>query len=216
MAKGKTQPQEKLVRAALEMAAEGGWRTLTLSEVARRAGLTMAETYKVAADKEAILDLYAQGIDASLADWIAEAGDEAGSWRDRIFDAVMARFDFMLKDRDALRVVIYESRRDPLALARAARRNVKSMERLLDSLALGGDAIARKVRAALLAGLVARTARVWLNDDDDQARTMADLDRRLQRAERLLARARPITRRFTAEPEPPVDIASPPPSETKH
>jgi hypothetical protein len=45
---------------------------------------------------------------------------------------------------------------------------------------------ASSVRAACIGGIVAHALPVWLSDDDDTGRTMAQLDRDLRRVERFL------------------------------
>jgi hypothetical protein len=172
--------------------------------LAKTAGLSVAEAYKIAPDMASLLDVYAERVDAQVAEEFAsdETGEAVGAhWRERLFDAFMLRFDAMLKVRDALRVIHIDERRDIVGLPRAALRAGRSMARLLDAAGLGEDALVSRAAAVALVPLYARIFQVWLKDEPDQAKTMAALDKALRRIERWLARAEPARRRFRRPPE---------------
>lgn len=183
-------PAAALLKAAFMAAEDKGWRRVHISAVAKAAGLSVAEAYRIAPDREALLDLYAERIDAVMAEEL-EGDGGVGAWRDRAFDGFMMRFDAMLPDRDALRVVFYDSRRDPLAMARAAFRARRSLERVLEIAGLAEDRIALRAGTLAFMPLYARLMRVWLGDEEDQARTMASLDKMLGRLAKLIRRFTP-------------------------
>jgi AcrR family transcriptional regulator len=188
-------PRTKLFKAAFDAIARNGWRDLRIADVARSAGLTVAEAYRIAPDRASLMDTYVDEIDARVAEqMIVEPGD-GGSWRDLAFDGLMMRFDAMLRDRDALRVVYFDDRSDVVALARSARRTRRSLERVLELAGFSDDSFGRRLGAIVLVPLYARVFRTWLNDEADQARTMADLDKALMRLEHLADR---FTRRGVA------------------
>jgi len=217
----------KLISATFAEAERRGWRGLTIPMLAKKAGLTVAEAYKVAPDMAALLDVYAERVDAQVAEDLAgEVGaldaPTEGEWRERLFDAFMLRFDVMLKNREALRVIFIEERRGVIGLPRAVLRAQRSMHRMLDAAGLGEDALASRAAAVALVPLYARIFQVWLKDEPDQAKTMAALDKALRRLERWLERARSAARRVrparedaSEAPEPPLDAAAPS-GETKH
>ena len=115
-----------------------------------------------------------------------EADDD--TWRDIAFDGFMRRFDAMLKDRDALRVIYFDDRRDLIALAHTARRTHRSIVRLLEASGFATDTLSLRLGATALVPLYAPVFRTWLNDETDQAKTMAALDKALERFDRLAAR----------------------------
>jgi AcrR family transcriptional regulator len=208
---------DRLIAVAFAEAERRGWRGLTIPALAKKAGLTVGEAYKVAPDMASLLDVYAERIDAEVAQ---ELGREpvAGPWRERVFDALMLRFDAMLRDRDALRVILIDERRDVVALPRTFLRARRSMARMLDAAALADDPLLARAAAVALVPLYARIFKVWLKDEPDQAKTMAALDKALRRIERWLERAAPARRRFrpeALEDEPAAEPAAPV-AETKH
>jgi AcrR family transcriptional regulator len=211
----------RLIATAFAEAERRGWRGLTIPVLAKKAGLSVAEAYKIAPDMPSLLDVYSERIDAAVAEEFAsgETGEAADAeWRERLFDAFMQRFDAMLKDRDALRVIVIDERRDVVGLPRAALRSRRSMARMLDAAGLGDDALVSRAAAIALVPLYARIFQVWLKDEPDQAKTMAALDKALRRIERWLERTRSAARRVRPEFEdesPPPDAAAPA-SDTKH
>lgn len=180
-------PRDQLIKAAFETAIRYGWRGLRISEVAKPAGMSVGDAYKVAPDRMRLLDSYIDAIDAKAIEQMSQDADD-DTWRDVVFDGFMRRFDAMLKDRDALRVIYFDDRRDVLALAQAARRTRRSIERLLDAAGFADDMLALRLGATALVPLYARVFRTWLNDETDQAKTMAVLNKALERFERLAAR----------------------------
>lgn len=201
----KTDPHLKFFKAAKALIARRGWRGLAIVDIAREAGLSMADAYKIAATREALLDRLAEEVDGQTAEAIAGSTEEAG-WRDRAFDAVMTRFDVMMPERDVWRVIYFDTRTDPTAWGAAARRALRSMERLLEAAGLGGSGgPALKARAAGLAALYGRLFPLWLKDEPDQARTMAELDKRLRGVEAFAERNRRAAPEAAEAPAPESD-----------
>ena len=180
-------PRTKLIKAAFDAAIRNGWRGLSIAHVAKTAGLSVGDAYKVAPDRMSLLDSYIDDIDAKAVEQMAQESDD-DTWRDVAFDGFMRRFDTMLKDRDALRVIYFDDRHDLVALAHTARRTRRSIERVLEASGFANDTLSLRLGATALVPLYARVFRTWLNDEVDQARTMAALDKALQRFERLAAR----------------------------
>ena len=50
-------PEKTLIDAAMKLAAEKGWKALSLAEIGEEAGLEMKELFVLAPGKQAILDL---------------------------------------------------------------------------------------------------------------------------------------------------------------
>ena len=75
-----------------------------------------------------------------------------------------------------------------MSFAKPAASKRRSIERLLEASGFANDTLSLRLGATALLPLYARVFRTWLNDEVDQARTMAALDKALQRFERLAAR----------------------------
>lgn len=190
-----------VIQAAMTLAAERGWRSVTLSAIAAAAGLSMADLYARFPTKASILAALGRRADLHVA--AAEIRDDDRP-RDRLFDAVMRRFDHMAPYREGLRSVLRDLPADPLAALCAGPALARSMRWTLETAGLDTTGIAgiARVKALCLAYLAA--VAVWVGDDTpDQARTMARLDRALRRVDGW-------TRLFggDAAPAPPPDAAA--------
>ena len=180
-------PRTGLIKAAFDAAIRHGWRGLRIAEVAKAAGMSVGDAYKVAADRMTLLDAFIDDVDAKAIEQMTQEADD-DTWRDIAFDGFMRRFDQMLKHRDALRVIYFDDRRDVIALAHGARRTHRSIERILEASGFAQDTLTLRIGAAALVPLYVRVFRTWLNDEADQAKTMSALDKALDRLDRLAAR----------------------------
>lgn len=181
----------------MRLAADRPWNDIELTDIAREAGLTLSEMRDLFPSKGAILDGFTRMIDRQVIDGTTEdlLGEPA---RERVFDVVMRRFDAMAPYRPALRRIYWALRTD-LASVAALNRSALNSARYM--LAAAGVPTEGPLGFVKLQGLVVAQANLmetWFEDDDPtQAKTMARLDRELQRGERLLERADDL-RRLTA------------------
>jgi AcrR family transcriptional regulator len=174
--------RNRLLDAALGLAARQGWRALTLNAIAKEAGVPLSRVHGVFPSKWAILDAFADRVDeAVLARPAPAAGEPA---RDRLFDVLMRRFDAMQPHKAAVTAMAHDLGREPLAAFCAWPRLIKSMAWMLEAAGLDSSGLAGLVRTKGLAVLYLAALRTWLSDDSaDLARTMATLDRGLRQAE---------------------------------
>jgi len=179
---------DHIIDTAMQLAAEGRWRDLSLAEIAEAAKLPIAKVYPVYGSRQAILDAFVRRIDAAvLAE--SDADDLEGGARDRLFDVLMRRFDALDPYKDAVATVAFDQARDPLAALASACQLRRSMALMLEAagLASGGARGVLRMKGVALIYLLA--LRVWLRDESaDKARTMAALDQQLRRAEALILR----------------------------
>lgn len=184
----KTDPEEKIIDAAMKLAAAQGWQAITLADIAKAAKLKLSEMPARFSSKTGILAAYGKRIDARVLDE-ASAEDMAGeSARDRLFDVLMMRFDAMAGDKKALRRIARDMKREPLSSAALARPMLQSMGWMLEAAGIDSSGITGAVRSRGLALIWASAFNTWLEDDDDQSKTMAVLDRRLADAAMLIER----------------------------
>ncbi len=174
-----------LVLLAFELVAESGWRRLSLAELARRAGVPMAQVYAELPDRAALLCRLGRRLDARMLD-LPSTELDGMTPRERVFELVMRRLDAMAPYKLGLRALADEARRDPALLA-VALCNLHRLGRwLLDATGSTDGRLVDAVARRVLAVIYVRAFNVWLRDDTpDLARTLAELDRRLQQAERL-------------------------------
>jgi hypothetical protein len=105
--------------------------------------------------------------------------------RERLFDVLMRRLELLAPHKEAVRSLMRSARRDPpLALALNAM-TVRSQQWMLTAAGIGASGPKGMVRSQGLALLFANVLRTWIDDDDDQTRTLAALDRELARGQRF-------------------------------
>jgi AcrR family transcriptional regulator len=183
MAKKKPDIPDRIIDAALALAAERGWRDLTLADIAGAAGLPLSKLYPVYASKAAILRGFTRRIDAAV---LAGGGEDVGGARDRLFEVLMRRFDALQPHREALGNIVFDQARDPVSALCGLGRLERSMAAMLEAARLSAGGLRGLLRAKALGLAYLATLRVFLSDDSaDLAATMAALDRNLGRLDRL-------------------------------
>jgi AcrR family transcriptional regulator len=174
-------PEQRLIDAALALAARQGWRRTSLAEIAAEAGLQLHEAYKLHRSRLSILAAMTRRIDAAVL--AGATPGEGESTRDRLFDTLMRRFDALQPHRPALRAILRDSLGDPASLL-AVPGLLRSMRWMLEASGVSTAGWRGRLRVQALAGLYLAVLRVFLEDDSaDLAHTMAALDRRLRRGE---------------------------------
>ncbi|QDO98120.1 TetR family transcriptional regulator [Ferrovibrio terrae] len=187
------------VAVMLDLVAEQGWRAVTLGRIAQASGLPLSALYGQYASKTDLLTAYARRIDLAMLAALGEPGPapaDAAAVKDRLFEAVMARFDALNPHKAAIRVMMRELPGDPVALACFLHRGLRQgLDWMLAAAELDAGGLSGAVRRKLLGGIYLDTLRVWLKDDGaDMATTMAHLDKRLEQGLGLLTGRGPLSR----------------------
>ncbi|WP_430395406.1 hypothetical protein [Ferrovibrio sp.] len=178
------------VDTMLSLVATTGWLNLSLGAVAQDAGLGLAELYRQYPSKLALLRGFAARIDAAMLAALGPGGASSeGSAKDKLFEALMARFDALAPYKEAVRMLSRDLPRDPVAaLCFAESGLAKGLDWALASAQLDAAGWRGALRRKILGAVYLDTLRVWLKDDTaDLSRTMAHLDKRLGLAEGLLS-----------------------------
>lgn len=175
-----THGPDAVIDAALALAAEKGWRGLALADVAERAGIKLAELVAHFPNKAAMLDAYVDRIDQHM---MAGDIDREEPARDRLFDAIMRRFDAMAPDRKALRTILRQSTDDPWAVLCGGRRMLRTMALILETAGISASGLRGMAKVHGVAAIYLYVFKKFLEDESsDLARTMAALDKALRRA----------------------------------
>ena len=189
--------ETRVVKAAMSLAAVQGWQDTTMADIADQAGLKLAELQKQFTSKNAVLAGLIQ-----LADDAVLRGSDDGMAeepvRDRLFDVIMRRLDALAPYKDGLAAVVRDLRRDPASLAcLAAGPGQRSLQWMLEAARIQTWGLAAPLQRKGLGLVYLVVFRVWLNDDgEDQAKTMAALDKALSRVDRILGALRRDPLRF--------------------
>lgn len=177
-------PRDRVIDALFRLAEDRRWDEIELGDIAREAGVTLAELRDLFPSKGAILGAYARRIDKIVLEGTTD--DLVGeSVRERLFDVLMRRLDAMEPQKAGLRAIARELRTYPLSIAALNQVALNSQRYMLAAAGISteGPAGALKVQGAVL--LFARVLDTWFRDDDPGlSRTMAALDKELERAGR--------------------------------
>ena len=174
---------ERIVEAALTLAARSGWRRVRLADIAAETGLTLAELRTHFPTKRAIISGFLQQTDEKV---LASGPAEGTSARDRLFEVLMRRFDALAPYRNAVGAIVGAHLCDPAQSLCQLPRLLCSMAWMLEAAGLSSAGIGGALRSKGLAVVYLAALRVWLTDDsNDLAKTMAALDRGLRQAETL-------------------------------
>jgi AcrR family transcriptional regulator len=183
---GTPAPRDRAIDALMALAAEKPYREIGLAEIGERAGLSLADLRDLFPSKGAILGGFSRRIDRAVLDGTdASLAEETA--RERVLDIMMRRFDALKPYREALRSIGRGLRGDPLSIAAMHQVAVNSQRFML---AAAGIDVTDALGTLKLQGAVAvfgRTFETFLDDEEeDLARTMARLDKELDKGERVL------------------------------
>jgi AcrR family transcriptional regulator len=177
------EPRDRIIDALMRLAAENDFSAIGLADVAAEAEVPLSTLRRNFDGKVGILAAFSRRIDEQVLDKGPAEGEGA---RDRLFEVLMRRFEALVPYRGALRRIIRSARRD-LRFARALHRIAKRSQMwmlvgadihksgLIGRLAIEGTVLA-----------YSDVLSVFLDDDEDLARTMARLDHSLRRGERAM------------------------------
>jgi AcrR family transcriptional regulator len=193
----KADPEKKVLEAALALAGERGWPAVTVTAVADRAGLGPDEVFRYAPGRQGFLDLLGRKVDeAALAEGAVDAEEPA---RDRLFEVLMRRFDYLQDHREGILAIASALRSDPVTGFRQIPALERSMALMLDLAGMPARGLIGQAKIRVLSLIYLDLARTWMRDDsEDMAVTMKALDKRLDQAEQLantFERGRPPRRR---------------------
>jgi AcrR family transcriptional regulator len=174
----------KISDALLELLATRDLADIGLADIAKQAGVSPGTLRDSFDGKVAILANFSRRIDDTV---LAGETPEDETPRDRLFEIFMRRFDALRPYAPGLKGLARSARRDPLLAQTLFRHAQTSQQWMLAAAGIHhpglGGAVA--IQGAVLVYVDA--LRVFLDDDDPGlARTMAALDRSLQRGERIM------------------------------
>ncbi|MDX7950712.1 TetR/AcrR family transcriptional regulator [Lichenihabitans sp. Uapishka_5] len=190
-------PRDAIIEALFELAAEREWKDISVSQIAERANLSLADFRDAFPSKGAVLGGFSRKIDqAVLRQNTNDLKDETP--KERLFDVLMRRLDAMAPYRLGLQGVADWLRRDPVAAAAMNRPALNSMRFMLEASGINTEGQAGTLKTQGLVLAWSRVVSVWLRDEDPGlAATMAALDRELTRGETLASRVDDLERLAT-------------------
>ncbi|MCD8498005.1 MAG: TetR family transcriptional regulator [Alphaproteobacteria bacterium] len=179
----KTDLKAAVILSALKQAAEIGWAHVSLKDIADGANISLAEMHDHFEDKFDILAGIERMIDKQVLANLSGFSPE-DSERDRLFDILMDRFEVLNEHRAGLTSILQSMTLDPKQAVIALPHLCRSMCWMLESAGISTYGVKGALKVAGLAGIYAKTLRVWVKDDSpDLAKVMAALDKDLGRVE---------------------------------
>lgn len=181
-----------LIDAAFALGAQAGWRHVSPAAAARHAGLDLVRARALFPCTGTILKKFGRLADAAA---LSHALQE-GSVRDRLFDSLLRRFDFLQARRPGVLALMKALPSCPPLAVALAEMNIASMGWLLEGAGVDATGLTGVVKKRGLLAVWLYGLRAWAADESlDLTATMAAVDSALARAERFAAR-------FSTEPAP--------------
>lgn len=184
----------RIVEALMQLAAENAFADITITEIATRANVTLAEFRDVFPSKGAILASFSRMIDSKVLE--VSASDMMNEpAKERLFDVLMRRLDAMAPYRAGLKSVMVWARRDPAAALALNQVSLNSMRFMLEAAAIDHEGALGALKTQGLVVAWSRILGTWLEDDKPGLdATMAALDKELTRGGQFVARAEDLGR----------------------
>lgn len=177
-------PREAIVGAFMDLLAEKRFEEIGLADVAAQADISLGDLRNEFNSTLAILAAHVKQIDRTV---LAGGDDmEEETARDRLFDVLMRRLEAMAPDRAALRSLMRSATFNPGLAFALNGMAVRSQQWMLTAAGIPCAGPKGMIRAQGLALLFARVVRTFADDDEDNSRTMAALDRALASGERYV------------------------------
>jgi AcrR family transcriptional regulator len=176
-------PEDAALDAALRLAETRKWSEISLPEIAEAAGLSLAEILRAAPSKPALMAAFARRVDSAM---LAGKVDADGSVKDKLFEILMRRFDALGPHKAAVKNMLADLPREPVAALCALPSLLRSMRWAAEAAGIRTATPLAPLKINALAVAYLSTLRVWRDDDSaDAAKTMATLDKSLGRLEAL-------------------------------
>ena len=186
--KSELSAKDRIISAALKLAAVQSWRFVTVRDIANEAGMGLSDFYESFESKEDIIAAYGRRLDQKVLEVFSDISPETPT-RDALFDIIMERFDLANQDRAALKSILDSFKSDPKLILFNLSHLGMSMTRMLEAAGLDAYGSKGAVRVAGLTALAAWVTRAWLEDETkDLSKTMAALDKALSRIENFANR----------------------------
>jgi hypothetical protein len=174
-----------IVGAAFALGAEAGWRKVSAAAACQRAGLDMTVARQRFPYRGKILVRFGE-----LADVHALTGAlTEGAVRDRLFDILLRRFDFLQMHRAGVVALMKTLPLEPVLAMCLGKASLNSMGWMLEGAGVTATGGRGEVRKKGLLAVWLWGMRAWMSDETaDLSATMAAVDTALNRADQIASR----------------------------
>ncbi|WP_417671940.1 TetR/AcrR family transcriptional regulator [Roseibium sp.] len=186
MANAKT--QAKILKTFLDLLGDQSYAEVSLPLLAEKAGVKLSDLRASYSSKTALVAAFAEMIDRAVLDERDEDMEDQPA-RDRLFDVLMTRIDHLAPYKRAVQALHDAVREDPALAMDFNPIAVRSQKWMLAAAGAEISGFKGKAVAQGLAVAFARVVDTWLKEDDEgMPRTMARLDKELDKGESWLGR----------------------------
>lgn len=179
--KTRDETRDAIVDAFLALAADTPFGAIEPRAIAERAGVDLATLRREFRDPLAILAAFSRRIDAAVLEGDDPAMRDEPA-KDRLFDVLMRRLDHLSPHKAALKGLFASARRDPAFAAALGGIGLGAQRWMLAAAGIEQGGLLGFLKANALTFAFARVMETFLDEDDPGLpRTMAELDRMLER-----------------------------------
>ncbi len=197
---GATKPtnvRDAIIEAMMRLAARREFADVTISDIAREAGISLADFRDNFPSKGAVLSAFSRKIDRKVLDGTHE--HDTGAARERLYNVLRRRLVALEPYRDALASIARWTSSDAMAAAALNREIVNSMRFMLEAADIDCEGAVGTLKLQGLAFSWMRVLDTWFEHSDrHMSHALSALDRELERGEKWVDRAEDVMR--LAEP----------------
>ena len=185
MATPKRPNPDRIIDAAMSLAAQSRWREVTLSNIAVEAKISFVQLHEIYRSKSEIVAALGDRVDRAV---FAETGADVESEpiHDQLLDLLMRRLEKLAPYKNGIASILRDTTCNPGTAICASIEMLRRMAWCLEAVGVSSAGVTGRIRTKGLAAIYLSTLLVWLQDDSPaQGSTLAHLDKCLRRAERL-------------------------------
>jgi AcrR family transcriptional regulator len=176
--------KDRAIAAMLDLAAQDGWHAVTFQAIARKCKCKIAALQEIFEDRIDLLIAYGRMLDHRVMENVTV--DDQENERDRLFEVMMERFDILNEDRAAIQSILKSMCTDPKQAAISLPHLGRSMAWMLEAAHIECNGVQGALKIIGLGAVYLYVLRTWMDDEsEDMGKTMAALDRGLDKADWL-------------------------------
>ncbi|WP_068086309.1 hypothetical protein [Polycladidibacter stylochi] len=181
--------KQKVLNHFINVMGEVNYTEIQFSDIAQRCEMSLAEVHTCYRSRDELLSAFLHKVDQEvLANIDSDMAEEPA--RERLFDVLMTRLDIMEKYRKAFANICREARCEPFLACRLMSLQSSSMFWMMAGAGIEVSGFRRQAMARALMVGFNRVVRQWLKEEDgNNAKSMAEMDRMLREGGVWLSRA---------------------------
>lgn len=186
--------RDAIIDALMRLAGRRDFEDIAISDIAREAGVSLADFRDAFPSKGAALGAFSRRIDRKVLENLSSAHDSEPA-RGRLYHILAQRLDALEPYRAAIASITDWAAKDPLAASALNREIVNSMRFMLEAADIECDGAVGALKLQGLALAWGRVLAAWREDHEgERAHALTTLDRELDRGQKFVDRAEDFVR----------------------